>query len=181
MTRLLATQLAARVTLLDPVGQERARSFLAARGCLNFHTLQAPAETLFDLPVECDLAASRLALHHFRDIHRVFDGVRLSLCDGGTLVLVDLVAPDDPEEAARLEALERKRDESHVALLDRAAILGVLEQHGFAVTFERIIVPVFDFAAFHSKIAPRLETHPRVPGCDKVASPRIVLVAQRLC
>ncbi|HEX7004874.1 MAG TPA: class I SAM-dependent methyltransferase [Trueperaceae bacterium] len=61
-----------------------------------------------------DLVTCRIAAHHFPDPQAFLGEAERTLRPGGLLVLIDNIAPQDPELARAMNGLERKRDEAHV-------------------------------------------------------------------
>jgi SAM-dependent methyltransferase len=61
-----------------------------------------------------DIVTSRLSAHHYADPGRTVAEVARVLAPGGTFLLVDVVAPEDPTQDTFLNAFELLRDPSHV-------------------------------------------------------------------
>lgn len=97
------------------------------------HLVRARAEQLPFRPGSFDGAVVRLALHHFAEPARALAAIRALLGDGGRLVVLDVLGPDDREVARLRDALERLRDPSHTALLSRDAMAAALGRAGFAL------------------------------------------------
>lgn len=74
----------------------------------------APAENLPFAASSFDLVTCRIAAHHFADPERFVQEVVRVLKPGGLLLLVDNVAPEQPELADVMNHVERQRDPSHV-------------------------------------------------------------------
>ena len=71
---------------------------------------------LFDLPFEdedIDGVSCRVAAHHFDNVPQFLEEVNRVLVPGGWFLLVDTVAPDDPDADVALNEFERIRDPSH--------------------------------------------------------------------
>jgi SAM-dependent methyltransferase len=77
------------------------------------HALPLPSASL-------DLVTCRIAPHHFHDVGAFLCEVARILKPGGRLVVEDSLAPAQPEVAAFLEDLEKRRDPTHVHSLSRA-------------------------------------------------------------
>jgi SAM-dependent methyltransferase len=60
-----------------------------------------------------NVAACRIAPHHFADIAAFVDEVARVLAPGGMVLLVDTTVPEDEELARWLDDVERRRDPSH--------------------------------------------------------------------
>lgn len=70
-----------------------------------------------DLPLEdgvADVVLNRIAAHHYRDLDAAVAEMARVLAPAGVLLVVDNVAPGDPEVAAFLHDLETRRDPTHV-------------------------------------------------------------------
>ena len=74
----------------------------------------APAEALPFGNEAFDLVTCRIAAHHFADPERFVGEAARVLRPGGLLLLVDNVAPDDPELDRLMNATEQRRDSSHL-------------------------------------------------------------------
>jgi SAM-dependent methyltransferase len=83
-----------------------------------------------------DAAVLRLALHHFREPGAALASVRSALRTGGRLLVLDLIATDDPEARALRDALERFRDPSHTNLISPVEMRSHIERAGFAAPVE---------------------------------------------
>ena len=96
-----------------------ARARAAEMGLMNLaymigdvHALPLPAQSL-------DLVTCRIAPHHFHDVAGFVREAARALKPGGRLVVEDSLAPDEPDVAAFLEDLEKRRDPTHVHSLSR--------------------------------------------------------------
>ena len=105
----------ALVTALDltPAMLEAARAFLASRG-VAAHFVEGAAEALPFEDASFEVVACRIAAHHFRDPARFVREAARVLVPGGSFLLADNVAPLNAELAAAMNAVERRRDPSHV-------------------------------------------------------------------
>ena len=98
--------------------------------------VQSDATALPFADATFDLAACRLAAHHFSDPASAFREVARVLRSGGRFVLVDNYAPDDPALDAFINELETLRDASHVRNHTVAGWLGLLEDAGLRTSVE---------------------------------------------
>lgn len=81
-----------------------------------------------------DLVASRLAIHHFPDPSQQVKEIARVVRPGGRVVLVDIVSPDDDEEAgALLNKLETLRDPTHTKSLTVGGLRNLLATEGLDV------------------------------------------------
>jgi SAM-dependent methyltransferase len=97
------------------------------------HLVRGLAESLPFAEGCFDAAVLRLALHHFLEPALVLEAARASLRNGGRLVVLDVLGPEDPDVAGLRDALERLRDPSHTALLSRTRMAAALPQSGFTI------------------------------------------------
>lgn len=84
------------------------------RGFSDLQTRQGPAERLPFADATFDLVATRFSAHHWTDVVVAMQEVRRVLKDGGTLVVIDAVAPEAPLFDTLLQTVEILRDASHV-------------------------------------------------------------------
>ncbi len=82
-------------------------------------------------PDRFDGVVIRLALHHLASPGAALDTAHALLRPGGTLVVLDLLSPEDPAERPLHTALERLRDPSHVDTLTGEALEALARASGF--------------------------------------------------
>jgi SAM-dependent methyltransferase len=88
----------------------------AARAATESQRVSWAAGAAERLPVRTEsvnVAACRIAPHHFADIAAFVDEVARVLVPGGMFLLVDTTVPEDEALAAWLDDVERRRDPSH--------------------------------------------------------------------
>jgi ubiquinone/menaquinone biosynthesis C-methylase UbiE len=107
----------------------------AERGLANVRTRgDALAEALPFADAEFDKVLCRVAPHHFANVRRFLDESRRVLKPRGVLVLCDTISPDDdPETDAWLDAVERRRDPSHVRDWSAAEWVRMASDAGFVI------------------------------------------------
>jgi len=134
-TALALAAVAGRVvgTDVSPGMIDTARERAAADGIANATFEVAPVEHLPFGAAEVDVVTCRIAAHHFADVPAALAEVRRVLRPGGALVLLDSLAPDDPEVAAFLHAIETRRDPTHVRAYTTGEWVGMVEAAGFTV------------------------------------------------
>jgi ubiquinone/menaquinone biosynthesis C-methylase UbiE len=129
----------------------RARERCAALTNTEFHE-----SAVEELPFEdgaFDAVVTRLAIHHFDDPALVLREARRVTAPGGRLVVLDILASEDPEEALLHNALETIRDPSHVRLLAPTELRDVIERAGFNVRGEQRWDQQRNFAEWASIVA----------------------------
>ncbi|HEX6798264.1 MAG TPA: methyltransferase domain-containing protein [Ktedonobacterales bacterium] len=147
----------ARVTASDltPAMLVAARRHLSAQGATNVDYVIADAEHLPFLDASFDLVTVRIAPHHYPDAARAVREMARVLAPGGRLVVIDNIAPPDPQLDALLNEWEQRRDPSHIraytadewqalvagARLHLTAIETGWKAHPFAPWAERMRMP----------------------------------------
>jgi ubiquinone/menaquinone biosynthesis C-methylase UbiE len=152
---------------------EEAAKLAAAKGCTNVRTARADAEALPFPDASFDLVTCRIAAHHFADVTAFLAEAFRVLRPGGTLALVDNIAPDaesiggfslaELSEAARAyNAFEMLRDPSHGRCLAMAEWAELLLRGGFLIEHEE-------------RLAKGMEFNPwvRRMGCDAATIERL--------
>ena len=105
----------ARVTATDltPRMLEKAREYLVAQGVTNAEFVVADAERLPFADATFDRVTCRIAAHHFPNVARSVQEVARVLKSGGIYLLIDCMAPSDPELDSFDNTVEKWRDSSH--------------------------------------------------------------------
>ncbi|MDE2227826.1 MAG: class I SAM-dependent methyltransferase [Alphaproteobacteria bacterium] len=126
--------------MLDVVAREAAK-----RGFANLVTQQGVVERLPFADATFDYVFSRFSAHHWHDVDAALREAARILKPGGTVVVVDTVAPAAPLLDTFLQAIELLRDPSHVrnysraewaAIVGRAGLLpGAARQHRLRLDF----------------------------------------------
>ena len=125
---------------------ETTRRLAAERGLGNVLVQFAEATALPFADASFDLVTCRIAPHHFADVPGFLAEVARVLDPAGRFVLEDSLAPDDPETAAFLEDLEKRRDPTHVHSLSGAEWHAALAGAGLRVTDETVCAKIHEFA-----------------------------------
>jgi ubiquinone/menaquinone biosynthesis C-methylase UbiE len=112
---------------------ERTRKRCASAGLTNVRCMQGRAEALPFDDASFDVVVSRSAMHHFVDPVAALREMARVTKPGGRVVTVDVTSCESPEEAALHNALETLRDPSHVRMLPKAELHGMLTQAGLTV------------------------------------------------
>jgi ubiquinone/menaquinone biosynthesis C-methylase UbiE len=101
------------VTDLTPRMLEKARDYLLAQGVTNAQFQVADAEQLPFASETFDRVTCRIAPHHFPNMAQAVQEVARVLKPGGLYLLIDCMAPSDPELDQFDNAVEKWRDSSH--------------------------------------------------------------------
>ncbi len=122
---------------------------------------EAPANVAFegaaaeDLPYAAesfDLVVTRFSIHHFLWPELALHQMHRVCRRGGELLVIDVVAPDDPPCARRFNSLERSRDSSHARALSSGDLRQAIERMSWHVqgTLSRDVVrEVPDWLAYY--------------------------------
>ncbi|HSB59849.1 MAG TPA: methyltransferase domain-containing protein [Methyloceanibacter sp.] len=151
----------AKVTATDITEEMLAetRKLAKARGLTNVKALTAKAEDLPFPDASFDLVVCRLAAHHFRKIGDFLSEAFRVLMPGGTLGIVDNLAPDaaiapgrDADElrhgASLFNAFKKLSDPSHVRCLGLLEWQTLLADAGFTVTHEECLDKEIEFGTW---------------------------------
>src|SRR5215467_13785261 len=114
-TALAVAPYVAQVTVTDltPRMLEKAREYLLAQGVTNAVFQVADAEQLPFADATFDRVTCRIAPHHFPDVTQFTREVARVLKPGGICLLIDCMAPSDPQLDAFDNRVEKWRDRSH--------------------------------------------------------------------
>ena len=114
-TALAVATHVARVTVTDltPRMLEKAQEYLLSQGVTNAVFQVADAEKLPFAAESFERVTCRIAPHHFPDVAQFVRQVARVLKPGGIFLLIDCMAPDDPELDMFDNRVEKWRDASH--------------------------------------------------------------------
>jgi ubiquinone/menaquinone biosynthesis C-methylase UbiE len=118
----------------DAAMAERARRDAPA----NVDVVEADAERLPFEDFSFDLAIAARTLHHTARPELVIAELSRVTRPGGTLLVVDQLAPVDPLAAFELNRFERARDPSTTRVLSDADLRGLFDANGLVLRQERI-------------------------------------------
>lgn len=102
-------------TDLTPEMLRAAASLAAQEEAHGIHFQAAAAEALPFDDASFEIVTCRIAAHHFAAPRRFLSEAARVLAPGGSLLLVDNVAPEAPALAQAMNRIEKWRDPSHVA------------------------------------------------------------------
>jgi ubiquinone/menaquinone biosynthesis C-methylase UbiE len=120
-------------TMLEEVERNAAR-----RGIRNVTTLRGAAESLPFEESRFEIAAVRIAAHHFADVQQAIDEMSRVATPGGRVVVVDTTVPEDDRLDEEINALEKLRDPSHVRNYRPSEWRAMLEAAGLSVTVAEV-------------------------------------------
>lgn len=98
---------------LTPRMLEKAREFILAQGVTNAQFQVADAEHLPFSATSFDRVTCRIAAHHFPNMLLAVQEIARVLKTGGLFLLIDCMAPSDPELDRFDNKVEKWRDSSH--------------------------------------------------------------------
>ncbi|MEO7000614.1 MAG: methyltransferase domain-containing protein [Ktedonobacterales bacterium] len=119
---------------LTPRMLATARSFITQQGVQNVEYVISDAEALPFLDATFDLVTVRIAPHHYADVAQATGEMARVLKPGGRLMLIDNIAPEDPQLDAAINAWDKRRDPSHVREYTVNEWLALLANAGLSVT-----------------------------------------------
>jgi len=103
-----------------------------ARGHSQMETCAGPAERLPFPDMSFDLVVTRYSAHHWMDAPAAVHEAARVLKPGGTLVVIDVLAPENALMDTALQTVEILRDLSHVRDYRESEWRGMLEAANFA-------------------------------------------------
>ncbi len=115
---------------------ESARAEAARREIANVTFVQGDVENLQFGPATFRIALCKFAFHHFPKPERVLGEMKRVLAPGGRIVLVDMLASEDPAQAAYHNRIERLCDPTHAAALPESGFKRMFADLGLDVAFE---------------------------------------------
>ncbi len=116
---------------------EAAQQLATSRNMKNIRFLEGSAQSLPIAEESVDIVVCRFAAHHFLHLPEAISEWARVLKPAGKLVLVDTVAPEEPELDTFLNEFELLRDTSHVRNHRVSEWLALLQAAGFAVEVHR--------------------------------------------
>jgi SAM-dependent methyltransferase len=128
-----------------PAMVETARREAQAAGLRNVTFGVADATRTAEPDASFDGAVTRFSVHHIPLPSRLFDELRRVVRPGGSIVVLDHLADDDPEARSWAEEVERLRDPSHWACLSRTHLRELGRPAGLALTREQQFSFELDF------------------------------------
>lgn len=133
-TAFLLSKHAKLVVALDltPAMIELASAETKKRNIPNMIAILGDAEHLPFTTETFDLITCRIAAHHFPHVDQAVTEMYRVLKKDGTLILIDNVVPNQPEDARLVNAIEKARDSSHHACLSLEEWNRLYQRAGFS-------------------------------------------------
>lgn len=128
----------ARVIGIDATDRlvARARAGAERVSLNNVAFILGDVEHMAFAPASFDLAACRFAFHHFPDAARVIGEICRVTRPRARMVIVDMLASEEPDKAAYHNAVERLCDPSHARALPASEFERIFADHDLEVTFK---------------------------------------------
>lgn len=122
-------------------------------GIRNIVYVRGDAEDLPFIDASFDAVICRIAPHHFLNKEKFVSEVNRVLKAGGTFLLIDNVAPEDPKKDHFMNQFEWLRDRSHVRCLSEAKWKELILDSGMDVIKTGIRKKSFDFSKWVTRTA----------------------------
>ncbi|OIO01210.1 MAG: SAM-dependent methyltransferase [Desulfovibrionaceae bacterium CG1_02_65_16] len=133
--------------MLTVVEEEAAR-----RGLTSLHVRQGAAERLPFDDGSFDLVVTRYSAHHWAYVPAALREARRVLKPGGSLVVIDVIAPEAPVADTLLQTVELLRDPSHVRDYRVSEWAVMLQAAGFSAPETDMWPLPMDFAAWLARM-----------------------------
>lgn len=133
---------------IDPASELLALARERARGLENVEFLEGDGTRLPFADESFDLAGTMRTLHHVERPERVIAELARATRRGGSVLVVDQLAPEDPGRAAALHAFEGARDASHARLLSDTELRALFAADGLEPLRVHVEVERRELAAY---------------------------------
>ena len=152
-TALAVAPHVAQITVSDltPTMLATARAFILSQGVTNAVFVEADAENLPFADASFDRITCRIAPHHFPHIAQFVREVSRVLTPGGLFLLIDNIAPNDPELDLFMNKIEKWRDPSHARACTSEEWHTFFAEAGLHVELAEYLRTVFDYAAWTAR------------------------------
>ncbi len=132
---------------------QAARRSLEEAGAENVIYVIADAENLPFLSEAFHLVTCRIAPHHFKEKAQFLQQASRVLMHGGTFVMIDNVAPEDPVLDNDMNTFEKLRDQSHVRCSTISQWKKMLNGAGFSIIREETVRKTYEFKEWAARTA----------------------------
>ncbi len=168
-TALAVAPHVAQITVSDltPTMLETARAFILSQGVTNAIFVEADAEHLPFPAASFDRVTCRIAPHHFPNIAQSVQEVARVLKPNGLFLLIDNIAPSDPELDFFINKVEKWRDPSHGRACTSAEWHTFFSQAGLRVEQAEYIRKIFQYDDWTARA--------QLPTNEKVALEQFII------
>jgi ubiquinone/menaquinone biosynthesis C-methylase UbiE len=168
-TALAVAPHVAQITVSDltPTMLATARAFILSQGVTNAVFVEADAESLPFPDASFDRVTCRIAPHHFPNIAQSVQEVSRVLKPNGLFLLIDNIAPSDPELDYFLNTIEKWRDPSHGRACTSEEWQTFFSQAGLRVEHMEYIRKLFNYETW--------TTMAQLPVTEKADLERFIL------
>ena len=155
------------VTDLTPRMLEKAREFMLAQGVTNAQFQVADAEQLPFANAIFDRVTCRIAPHHFSNMAQAVQEIARVLKPGGLFLLIDCMAPSNPELDFFDNTVEKWRDPSHGRSCTAEEWEGFFIQAGLRIEHQEFFRKKHDYDDW--------TTRSQIPIAEKTKLARFIL------
>jgi SAM-dependent methyltransferase len=152
---------------------DAARRFIARAGFPGVRFVAADVEALPFREESFGVVTCRVAAHHFRELLPALRQVARVLRRGASFLVEDILGHDDPELAAFIQEVQRRRDPSHVRSFRALEWTAFLRATGLTVMDEAVLEEARDWADWTGRA--------RMSDEAKASLERVVLDAPARC
>lgn len=154
---------------LTPRMLAAARRFIQSSALTNVEYVVADAEHLPFLDETFTLVTVRIAPHHYADVRAAVREMARVLVPGGRIVIVDNIAPEDPELDRYMNDWEKRRDPSHVRAYTATEWRAFIAEAGLRITDLEIAQKAHSFSSWAKRM--------QMPPEERAAVERDILAA----
>ncbi len=139
---------------------KKAQEYISEEGNVDNVTFrEADAEDLPFPSGSFTILTCRIAPHHFSDVPRALrEFHRVLRRQGGRMVIIDTLLPEDPEIAEFCHTMEKMRDPTHVRAYSRSEWIEMVEKAGFKVVTTKVFNKIHDFDSWGKRAGLHGET-----------------------
>jgi len=161
------------VTDLTPRMLEKAREYLLAQGVTNAQFQVADAEQLPFAAETFDRVTCRIAQHHFPNMAQATREVARVLKPGGLYLLIDCMAPSDPELDRFDNTVEKWRDSSHGRSCTIEEWQGFFADAGLSIELSEFFRKMHEYDDWTTRAQMSLDEKAQLEQFILTSSPRI--------
>lgn len=159
-------------TDLTPGMVAAARRLIAGQGLSGVRFVAADAEALPFREESFGVVTCRIAAHHFPELLPALRQVARVLRRGGSFLVEDILGHDDPELAAFILEVERRRDPSHVRAFRQLEWKAFLRATGLTVMDEAVLPKVREWDEWTGRAGMSLDARAALEAFVRAAPTR---------